>query len=69
MNKPTKKTNSYNSDAIKALIKKYGYSKRYITMCLTGDREGIMADNIIKDYKSIVKSIEQAIEDKIQPQE
>jgi hypothetical protein len=66
MDKPTKKSNSYNSDVIKALVKKYGYTERYIRMCLSGDREGIMADNVKKDYKSLKTQIKKTIENNLE---
>lgn len=65
MNKPTKKRESYNSDVIETLIKKYGVSRRYITMSLKGDRVGLLPDRIIKDYKIFKQTIDNALDEKL----
>ena len=65
MNKSNKKRTYYNEEALEAIKKKYGYSTDYIRKCLRGDRTGLMADAIIKDYNESVAACKSAIEDKI----
>jgi hypothetical protein len=54
MCKPTKKINKYNEDILNALNIKYGYSIDYIRKSIRGDREGIMPDQLKKEYKKLV---------------
>lgn len=65
MAKCNKKRTTYNEDALEILTKKYGYSVDYIRKCIRGDRKGIMASNIIKDYNSSVSASKKAIEKKL----
>lgn len=51
MDKPTKNKNNYNAEIIGRLKTKYGVSKRFITMSLSGDRTSETSDAIKKDYK------------------
>lgn len=55
MNKPTKKRAIYNTTVVNRLIEKYGVSKRYITMSLSGDRQSETLEAISKDYKAMLK--------------
>lgn len=54
----TKKNNSYNVVAVNAISEKRGVSKQYIRQCIRGDRDSISADNIKKEYHTIVRKIE-----------
>lgn len=65
MNKSSKKRTNYNEEVLEVLKKKYGYSIDYIRKCLRGDRTGIMADAIKKDYNDSIVASKTAIEDKI----
>lgn len=65
MNKSNKKRTNYNDEALEALKKKYGYTIDYIRKCLRGDRTGLMADAIIKDYNDSLTASKAAIESKI----
>jgi len=49
-----KNRKSYNSDAINALIDRYGFSSQFIRQCIRGDRNSITADNIKKEYNMMV---------------
>ena len=40
----------------------YGFSARYVRQILKGDRKGLMADNVLRDYKELCKKIDQATE-------
>jgi hypothetical protein len=51
MDKPTKNKNNYNAEIIGRLKTKYGVSKRFITMSLSGDRTSETSEAIKKDYK------------------
>ena len=55
----------YNTEILKALSKKYGYSTDYIRKCLRKDRNGIMPDKIRKDYKTIESDLEKSIKETI----
>lgn len=57
MNKPTKKRAIYNTTVVNRLIEKYGVSKRYITMSLSGDRQSETLEAISKDYKAMLKEV------------
>lgn len=39
----------------------YGFSQRYVRQILKGDRKGLMADHVIRDYKQLVKDLENAV--------
>lgn len=57
MNKPTKKRAIYNATVVNRLVEKYGVSKRYITMSLSGDRQSETSEAIAKDYKAMLREI------------
>lgn len=58
----TKKHNSYNVDAIKALVKKYDLTAQFIRQSLRGDRTSKTSEKIKQDYKQLVKEITAIIE-------
>lgn len=53
MDKETKKKNTYNTEILNRIKEKYGLSKRFITMSLSGDRRSEMTDIVRKDYKKM----------------
>ncbi len=55
------KKGSYNSLIVDRLKKKYGVSRRYITMSLSGDRVSETSDSIKKDYRRLSERIDQAL--------
>lgn len=57
-----KKNNTYNYTAVSALSKRYGLTKMYIRQCLRGDRNNLTADTIRKDYKALVKEVNELID-------
>lgn len=57
MDKETKKKNTYNKEILNRIKEKYGISKRFITMSLSGDRSSEMTDKIKKDYKKMEMAI------------
>jgi len=57
MDKPTKKRANYNTTVVDRLKEKYGVSKRFITMSLSGDRESETSEAIKKDYKTMLKEV------------
>lgn len=61
MNKANKKKNTYNTFVIKELQKRYGVTRRFVTMSLKGDRVSLTSESIKKDYKTIVESIEKTV--------
>lgn len=54
MDKHTKKRNSYNAEILTELKKKYGLSKRFITMSISGDRISETSEKIKADYKLLL---------------
>ncbi|MGP2571455.1 hypothetical protein ACT4R9_11290 [Ornithobacterium rhinotracheale] len=61
MNKSKQKRNNYNHIAVNKTAEVFGFSARYVRACLKGDRKGIMADNVIKQYKTFVSEINKAV--------
>jgi hypothetical protein len=57
MDKPTKKKNIYNAEILNRIKEKYGLSKRFITMSLSGDRASEMTDKVKADYKIMQEAI------------
>lgn len=57
MNKETKKKNIYNTEILNRIKEKYGLSKRFITMSLSGDRKSEMTDIVRKDYKKMETAV------------
>jgi Ni,Fe-hydrogenase maturation factor len=58
MDKETKKKNIYNTEILNRIKEKYGLSKRFITMSLSGDRTSEMTDTVKKDYKKMENAIQ-----------
>lgn len=58
MDKPTKNKNNYNGDVIGRLKTKYGVSKRFITMSLSGDRTSETSTAIKKDYSKMLTELQ-----------
>jgi len=61
MNKSTIKRNKFNELVINRLQKKWGVTKHYIRMALRGDRTSETCEEIVKDYKRLVKEVENAL--------
>lgn len=51
------KNNNYNAKIVDRLKVKYGVSKRFVTMSLSGDRKSETSNTIKKDYKLMDKAI------------
>lgn len=62
MDKSKQKRKKYHPLAVNKVAEMYGYSARYIRQILKGDRKGLMADNVLRDYKELCKKIDQATE-------
>lgn len=60
MDKNTQKRCKYHPLAINKIAEMYGYSERYIRQILKGDRTGLMAENVLRDYKRFVKEFDKA---------
>lgn len=58
MDKPTKNKNNYNAEIIGRLKTKYGVSKRFITMSLSGDRTSETSTAIKKDYSKMLTELQ-----------
>lgn len=58
MNKSTQKRPRYNVTAVKKIAEKYGYTERYVRMCVRGDVDGVMPDKVVKDYKALAHKLE-----------
>lgn len=61
MDKETKKKNIYNTEILNRIKEKYGLSKRFITMSLSGDRRSEMTDTVKKDYKKMEIAIRELL--------
>lgn len=57
----TKKYNSYNSFAVRAISEKLNISKQYVRQCLKGDKDSISSDYIKKEYYALVKKMDQLL--------
>lgn len=55
--KRTKKRVNYNGVVVNRLKEKYGVSKRFITMSLSGDRESETSEKIKADYILMEKEV------------
>ncbi|PQL95185.1 hypothetical protein [Apibacter adventoris] len=61
MGKNNQKKNKWNSLVINKLSEKYGFTTYYIRQCLKGDRNSLTSDTIRKEYKELVKEIENTL--------
>lgn len=55
------KTQTYDTRVVKRLQEKYGVSKRYITMSLSGDRESETSEAIKKDYAKMNHAVSELL--------
>lgn len=62
MSETTKNKKIYNTEILTRLMKKYGLSKRYLTMSLSGDRVSETSDKIKADYKKAFDAITKILE-------
>lgn len=62
MDKNSQKRKKYNTGILKKLADKYSVSVRHVRYCLTGDRTGQTADNILKEYKEMLSEINKILE-------
>jgi len=60
--KSKQKREKYHPLAVNKIAEMYGFSARYVRQILKGDRKGLMADNVLRDYKELCKKIDQATE-------
>jgi len=61
MSKSTKKYNKFNSLVINTLSEKHGFTKQFIRQCLRKDRNSLTSDTIRKEYKQLVKKVENVL--------
>lgn len=61
MDKSKQKREKYNALAVKKVAEIYGYSQRYIRQILKGDRKGLMADNVLRDYKKLKNDFDTSV--------
>ncbi|MCW3168943.1 hypothetical protein OMO38_10455 [Chryseobacterium sp. 09-1422] len=64
MGKNITKRNIYNADILIVIEKKYGFTIDYIRKSLRGDRNGVMPDEIKKEYNTLENAAKNAIEKK-----
>lgn len=57
MDKETKKKNTYNTEILNRIKEKYGLTKRFVTMSLSGDRKSEISESIKKDYKTMQDAV------------
>jgi hypothetical protein len=59
MNKSKQKNEiQWNTEAIKSLASRYGFTKHYIKQCITGDRTPLFADQLKQEYKDLCQQLE-----------
>lgn len=56
-----KKKNSYNALVVDRLKIKYGVSRRFVTMSLSGERVSEVSETIKKEYKTLTEKVERAL--------
>lgn len=66
MNKNKQKREKYHPLAVKKIAEMYGFSARYVRQILKGDRKGLMADNVLRNYKELCNEIDQATEQAVE---
>lgn len=66
MDKNKQKREKYHPLAVKKVAEIYGFSARYVRQVLKGDRKGLMADNVLRDYKELCNEIDQATEQAVE---
>ena len=62
MNKNKQKREKHHPLAVNKVAEIYGFSARYVRQILKGDRKGLMADNVKRDYKRLCNDIDQSTE-------
>lgn len=65
MGKLTTKKNTYNTEILIELQKKYGFKKDYIQKSIRGDRTGTIPLKIQEEYKALLSASNKAVKDKI----
>ena len=66
MDKNKQKREKHHPLAVKKVAEIYGFSARYVRQVLKGDRKGLMADNVLRDYKELCNEIDQATEQAVE---
>ena len=66
MDKNKQKREKYHPLAVNKVAEMYGFSARYVRQILKGDRKGLMADNVKRDYKRLCNEIDQATEQAVE---
>lgn len=61
MDKSKQKREKYNALAVNKIAEAYGFSTRYVRQILKGDRKGLMADNVLRDYNKLARDFENAV--------
>lgn len=61
MSKSTQKRQSFNSQVVNKLSEKHGLTAYYIRQCLKNERNSITSDTIRKEYKQLVKQVNQVL--------
>lgn len=65
MSKSTTKYRKFNSQVINKLSEKHDLTGYYIRQCLKNERKGLTSDKIRKEYKLLVKQVENALNTQI----
>lgn len=63
MDKSNQKKKRHNVLVIKKLAEQFGYSERYIRGCMNNEHDGIMPDEIKKNYKTMETAINRAVKE------
>ncbi|MDV2447784.1 hypothetical protein CMU93_09770 [Elizabethkingia anophelis] len=63
MDKPTKKRQNYNTEAVKVLAKEFGVTVQYVRQCIRKEKYSLTADAIRKKYYELADPSSKAIND------
>ena len=63
MNKPTKKRQTYNTEAVKVLADEFGVTPQFVRQCIHKEKYSLTADAIRKKYYELAGPSERAIND------
>lgn len=61
MNKPTKKRQAYNTEAVHALSEEFEVSTQFVRQCIRNEKHSLTAETIKKKYKELTAPSKNAI--------
>lgn len=46
---------------LRRIAEKHKVTERFVRMCINGERHGVKADAIVKDYRDLLKAVKQVL--------